>query len=245
LIQETRKARGITQLGLADLSTKKSGARNKSAIYNSQVSKIELGKALPNDDELLGIAEALDLSLDQMIELRDLDRSEREAEAKAVREQLERQREKEERAQREARDAVRRGQVIPNATRPPEPPPIQTVQYRPEPPPSAVYYEPPRPPRPEPPFNGFEQREPERDPAFRQSNQRPYPERRAPEPEPPEQRLVNVRQATPAPIVAMQMEFAEFVESLVGLVPMPSNSELRKRWFACVMELYKLSGSAS
>lgn len=238
LIQETRKARGITQLGLADLSTKKSGARNKSAIYNSQVSKIELGKALPNDDELLGIAEALDLSLDTMIELRDLDRSEREAEAKAAREQVERQREREERAAREARDAQRRGQVIPNATRPPEPPPIQTVQYRLPPPPAD---------------HGQVHGQPEyhdRDPAFRAPSQRPYPERREPEPEryreaPPEQRLVNVRQATPAPIVAMQMEFAEFVESLVGLVPMPTNSELRKRWFACVMELYKLSGSAS
>jgi transcriptional regulator with XRE-family HTH domain len=210
LIQETRKTRGITQLGLADRSTQKSKGRQGSAVYNSRVSQIELGKTLPTDDELLAIAEALDLSLDAMIELRDTDQSERAAEANNRRELAEREREKAERAAREARDAVRRQSVIPNATRPYEPQaqaqtPAPQNMYRP---PAPTYYEPP--------------------------------------PAPPEQqRLVNVRQPTPAPIVAMQIEFAGFVESVVALVPMPGDSELRKRWFACVMELYKLSGSQS
>lgn len=208
LICETRKARGITQLGLADISTQKNRARKSSAVYNSRVSQIELGKSLPNDDELLGLAEALDISLEKLIDLRDTDQSEREAEARAAKEQVERQREREDRAAREARDALRRAAVIPNAARPYEPPPMQTTR-RPDP----VYYEPPPPP----------------------------PE--------PEQRLVSVRHAAVTPasttIVAMQVEFAGFVESVIGLVPMPTDSELRKRWFACVMELYKLSGSAS
>ncbi len=218
LIAETRKSRGITQLGLADRSTAKNRARNGQAVYNSRVSQIELGKTLPTDDELLAIAEALDLSLEKMIDLRDTDQSERLAEAKDKRERAEREREKEERAAREARDAVRRQGVIPNATRPYEPPPVETTRRPPEP----VYYEPPPPPLPEP----------ERRSAVYTS-----------EPEP--QRLVSLRQAapTPAPIVAMQVEFATFVESVIGLVPMPMDSELRKRWFACVMELYKLSGA--
>lgn len=214
LINETRKVRGITQLGLADRSTEKNRPRGGSTVFNSRVSQIELGKTLPTDDELLAIAEALDLSLEKMIDLRDMDRGEREAEARARKEESERWREKEERAAREARDAVRRGNVIPNASRPPEPPPPQAT-YR-----DPVFYAPP----PEP--------EPERRSAV-------YPA--------PEQRLVNARQPAPmpAPIAAMQMEFAGFMESLIGLVPVPTDGDLRKRWFACAMELYKLSGGAS
>jgi transcriptional regulator with XRE-family HTH domain len=200
-ISEERKRRGITQLGLADLATAKSDNRKNPAVYNSRISQIELGKSLPNDNELLAIAEALNLSLDRMIELRDTDESERAAERSAERERREIEKEKEERAAREAREAVRRASIAPPVVR----------------------IEPQR-------------TEAERQAAVYQSAPSPdYAQVRAAIPEPPPY--------TPPPrVVAMQTDLASFVESVEALVAMPVDREARKSWFACVMELYRLSG---
>jgi len=57
-----------------------------------------------------------------------------------------------------------------------------------------------------------------------------------------------IQRAKPAAVpVAVQarrfLELADLVEALIEIVPMPTDSEMRKVWFRCARELFELAGS--
>lgn len=180
LIKGERLRRQITQLELAQLMNAASKSPSAGAVYNSRISRIEFGKSLPTDDELVAFAEVLKLDLDALIAARDRDQAEQARFDAAKIEEARKQRARDERRAHRHAQALREGRVIH-----------------------------------------------ERPGGRKSIEAAPIPEKPAP-------------QKTKA---ARFVELAELVEAMIEIVPMPLDPELRKRWFQCVKELFKLSGA--
>lgn len=241
MVRDARLAEVLTQMQLAERINKinKSGA----LAYNSRISRIEFGKSTPTDDELVEFSEALGLDLDRLMQARSRDIEQRQAEEAGARAAAEKA-EHDYRELRKAKDRERH-RIRREANAAAEGRELNTRVGRPR---TEVFSPPPAP------FGKTEEqmrinrdRLREQRHAQAAAEGRVVRERLAGRTDPPEhfqpsKPANSVAPRAAGPSRAPASDLADLVEALIELVPMPLDAELRKRWFQCATELFRLSG---